>query len=373
MNAPRRKSKEQQRKDDTGRLRGQAKLADIQCAAIVDKMSDALIITSEAGEIQFCNQATTAIFGYTDHELIGKNVRVLLPEPYYSDPNGYERYGADYEALVFHKGEFTRRADGAEIPIERRVNRVAIEGVPHFVHVIRDVTLRRKLQHIGNEFLAAAAHELRSPMASIYGFSELLLQRRLSEAKQTELMQIIYDQAGHMTRLLNELLDLARIEARGERAFTMRQQPVEPIVRATIAGFLVPPERTAVYSKIEPNLPPVNADRDKLQQALTNILSNAYKYSPGGGPVELHVRSDPERARIFLVVADRGIGMSEHVSSRIFERFYRAEESPSVRGTGLGMTLVKEIVDHHGGHVEIDSKSGKGTRVTIVLPVARGE
>jgi signal transduction histidine kinase len=209
-------------------------------------------------------------------------------------------------------------------------------------------------------------------MASIYGFSELLLQRRFSEARQTELLEIIYNQASHMTRLINELLDLARIEARGERAFNMKRQPVEPIVRATVAGFLIPSQRAAIHVTCEPDLPQVNADTDKMQQALTNILSNAYKYSPAGGPVELQVRADAQRERVLITIADRGIGMPEGVSARVFERFYRGDDAAAIRGTGLGMTLVKEIFDHHGGHVEVESRAGKGTRVTLVLPIARG-
>lgn len=371
MSVPRPKSKDPQRAAPDSPPARIEPLAEVHCAAIVDHMSDALIISDDTGQIRYSNRAAQAIFGYSSAELIGKDLRILLPEPYYSDPDGLQRYATDYAAKVFQKGEFTRRADGAELPIERRVDRVIIDGKPHTLHVIRDVTLRHKLQHMGNEFLAAAAHELRSPMASIYGFSELLLQRRFSEARQTELLEIIHNQASHMTRLINELLDLARIEARGERAFTMRHQPVEPIVRATVAGFLIPPQRAAIYVACEPDLPQVNADTDKLQQALTNMLSNAYKYSPGGGPVELQARADAKRERVFITVADRGIGMPEGVSARVFERFYRGEDAPGIRGTGLGMTLVKEIVDHHGGHVEVESRAGKGTRVTIVLPAAR--
>lgn len=370
MNAPRRKRKEPKQATAPVPPPAGVPLADIHCA-IVDHIGDALIVSDESGCIRYCNPAALTLFGYPCAELIGRSMQALLPEPYYSDPNGLQRYAADHAAQLFHKGEFTRRADGAEIPIERRVDPVTLEGRPHSVHVIRDVSLRRKLQHMGNEFLAAAAHELRSPMASIYGFSELLLQRRFSEARQTELLQIIHNQAAHMTRLINELLDLARIEARGERAFNMKQQEVEPIIRATIAGFLVPPGRVAVYVTCAPDLPPVNADTDKLQQAITNILSNAYKYSPAGGPVELQVKADDTRERVFITIADRGIGMPEGVSARVFERFYRGDDCSGVRGTGLGMTLVKEIVEHHGGHVELDSRAGKGTRVTLVLPAAR--
>lgn len=372
MNAPRRRNKTNDSPERTSQQDVEAKLAAIHSAAIVEQISDALIITDENGHIQFCNRATQTLFGYTPADLVGKSVRVLLPEPYYSDPDGCRRYSIDYAANAFQKGEFTRRADGAEIPIERRVNRASIEGRPYWVHVVRDVSLRRKLQHIGNEFLAAAAHELRSPMASIYGFSELLMQRRFSEARQAELLEIIHNQSAHVTRLINELLDLARIEARGERAFNMRHQAVEPIVRATVAGFLVPPERSAVYVVMDSDLPQINADMDKLQQALTNILSNAYKYSPDGGPVEVQTRSDPAHERVFITVADRGIGMTADVSSRIFERFYRGDDMVAIRGTGLGMTLVKEIVDHHCGHLEIDSRAGKGTRITMVLPAVRG-
>jgi PAS domain S-box-containing protein len=377
MSAPRRKNKHQ-----ANPASAPAKLAGVQCAAIVDAMSDALIVTDEMGHIQFCNPAAATLFGYCAGELVGKNVCVLLAGPYRSDPDSLRHHSGDgdgdgdgeseSESEGFRKGEFTRRADGAEIRIERRVNRLIIDGKQHAVHVIRETTSRRKPCHNDNEFLAAAAHELRSPMASIYGFSELLLQRRFAEARQKELLEIVYNQAAHVTRLINELLDLARIEARGERAFNMQRQSVEPIMRATVAGFLIPPGRSAVYVIVEPDLPQVNADADKLQQALTNILSNAYKYSPEGGPVELRARTDASRERVLVTVADRGVGMTEDVSSRIFERFYRADDTETIRGTGLGMTLVKEIVEHHGGNVEIESRAGKGTRATLILPAIPG-
>jgi PAS domain S-box-containing protein len=336
--------------------------------AVLDNMSDALIVSDADGRIETCNAAAEALLGFPAPELIGASVRTIMPEPYHSDPHGYERYIADYRARRFAHGECVRRADDVEVAVERRVSRVDLHDGERFIHVIRDMRDRNELERLKSDFLAAAAHELRSPMASIYGFSELLLNRVLDPPRQRELLTIVHNQSAHMTRLINELLDLARIEARAGRAFDFRIQSIAPVIDATVASFLVPDKRSAVDVHVPADLPSIAIDADKLQQAMTNVLSNAYKYSPGGGPVTLSVMLDAGHLRI--VISDRGVGMSAAVVNRVFERFYRADETTSVRGTGLGMTLVREIIENHGGNVRITSEPGTGTEVTFSLPLA---
>ena len=244
----------------------------------------------------------------------------------------------------------------------------------------RDVTGEAEVDRMKTEFLSTAAHELRTPMASIHGFTELLLRRDYDAKTQRELLQTIHRQSTKLNHLVNELLDLARIEARAGKDFKIRVQPLLPIVRQTVREFMVPDDPRKVSLRLGRGSPLVAVDGEKFSQALLNVLSNAYKYSPDGGAVVLRTvaRAGEHGREIGISVADRGIGMAPEVTSRIFERFYRADAAGAFPGTGLGLSLVKEIMDIHRGAVEVKSVPGSGTEVTLWLaekpgPVPAGE
>jgi signal transduction histidine kinase len=272
----------------------------------------------------------------------------------------------DYDARRFVAGEFARCADDSRVPIERRVDLLLMRDKVLYCHLIRDVRDRRELENAKSSFLATAAHELRAPLASIYGFTELLIDRQFEPEQQRKMLGIINQQAAHMTRLINELLDLARMEARGSRAFDMRDIPLAELVQQVVTGFMVPPGRNRPQLTVEPDLPDVFADPDKIQQALCNILGNAYKYSPHGGDVTLEVKH-LGNLHVAIIVGDMGIGMSAEVMRHAFERFYRADQAAAFDGTGLGLSLVKEIIEHHGGEVMLSSHPGGGTSVMATL------
>ncbi len=238
----------------------------------------------------------------------------------------------------------------------------------------RDVTRETEVDRMKSEFLSTAAHELRTPMASIRGFSELLLRRQYDEATRRDLVETILKQSVRLTGLLNELLDLARIEARGGKDFRLRVQPLAKIVEDTIGSMLVHGDSRKVEVRMPERPVLVNVDADKLQQALTNVVSNAYKYSPAGGAIELEVKVvEGDSPEAVVSVRDHGIGLTPEQLARCFERFFRADTSGNIPGTGLGLALVKEIVELHGGRAEMSSVYGEGTRVTMRLPLARSE
>jgi signal transduction histidine kinase len=208
-------------------------------------------------------------------------------------------------------------------------------------------------------------------MTSIYGFSQLLLARDYDQATSKELIKTIHDQSARLVQLLNELLDLARIEARAGKDFKISAQPIAPIVEETLRGFANFSDKHELIVDLPGALPAVAVDADKMQQVLTNVLSNAFKYSPEGGAIRVSARvcERQQRRELGVTVQDEGIGMTPEQRARVFERFYRADSSGGIPGTGLGMSLVKEIVEIHGGSVEIDSALGKGTTVTVWLPL----
>ena len=234
----------------------------------------------------------------------------------------------------------------------------------------RDVTHESEVDHMKSEFLSTAAHELRTPMASIFGFSEVLLNQELDSATQVELLGIIHKQSGLMAKILDELLDLARIEARRGKDFRYTRVCLQELTADLARAFIPPPGREPPTLVLPQEPVHVMADSGKLRQALLNVLSNAYKYSPNGGPVVLQVNANEGASsltRVWIHVTDHGIGMTADQVGRVCERFYRADASGKTSGTGLGMSIVKEIIDLHGGELAISSEIGVGTRVSICL------
>ncbi|WP_197506364.1 PAS domain S-box protein [Acidovorax sp. RAC01] len=234
---------------------------------------------------------------------------------------------------------------------------------------VRDITRESEVDRMKSEFLSTAAHELRTPMASIAGFTELLLLRKFPEEKQRDLLETISRQAGRMSTIINELLDLARIEARRGQDFVMETLAVQDVVRLVAHDFSPPLGRDKPTLLVNGAAVHVRADRGKLQQALLNVLSNAYKYSPGGGDVIIDCAMDDDGQHVAVTLRDHGMGMSAEQLQQVFERFYRADTSGHIPGTGLGMSIVKEIVEIMGGQVSVSSELGVGTAVTLRLPV----
>ncbi len=283
-------------------------------------------------------------------------------------------------------GSETRRALMSTVRPARRELEVVLRPsqsvvISQVLH-LRDVTHEYEVDRMKSEFLSTAAHELRTPMASIYGFCELLLHRTASPERQREMLQIVNRQAERMIAILNELLDLARIESRRGTDFELESTDLADLLAEVVADFKPPSGRAAPeWLRGPPGQTPdsagarVRIDRNKMHQALGNVLSNAYKYSPAGGAVRLQLLAgecgaDGQPTLWGLRVQDSGIGLTPAQLARVSERFYRADTSGNIPGTGLGMSIVKEIVELLGGRMDLASVAGQGTAVTLWLPAA---
>lgn len=237
----------------------------------------------------------------------------------------------------------------------------------------RDVTHETIVEDMKTEFLSTAAHELRTPMASVLGFAEVLLTHDLDLASQQEFLTIILTQAKHLSTILDELLDLARIEARQGKDFELQTVELRGLVQQVVNDFKTPPSRSAPVVTL-----PVThclVDAGKAKQVVLNVISNAYKYSAPGTAVTItaaqpETQGDAGATLVGIAIQDQGIGMNNAQLARVFERFYRADASGTVLGTGLGLSIVKEIMELHRGTVAIQSALGAGTRVTLLFPVA---
>lgn len=230
---------------------------------------------------------------------------------------------------------------------------------------------RDQLDRMKDEFVLTASHELRSPLTSVQGFAELLLlEREQLSPKQAETVEVILDNTRHLVRLLNDLLDLARSDA---GRLTIKPVPteaaglVEDAVRTMRAQF--DSRDQSLVLEIEPDLPEIEADRDRIRQVLVNLLTNANEYCPEGARIEVKARRDA--ADVEIHVSDDGPGIPAEQLEHIFERFSRGDagETQRVGGTGLGLAISKSLVELHGGAITADSTPGVGSAFHVRLPV----
>ena len=343
---------------------------------------DGFVSFDGARRVKYANPAFTRMTGLEEAQVLGLDetefsqflARVCLPHAGFP---GTAALSAVHAAGDEQRPRIELSGPGKRV-LEVFLRESDLESVSQILY-LRDVTRETEVEQLKSEILSTAAHELRTPMASIYGFSEVLLTQNLPEADRREFLSIIFKQAELMASILNELLDLARIESRRGKDFVFKATHVQALVAEVIREFSLPKGRAAP-ELVMPELPLyVRADRTKLQQAILNVLSNAYKYSPAGSSVRVSIEDHPaagvaesdlarEAPMVCVSVVDQGLGLTQEQLVRVGERFYRANTSGKVPGTGLGMSLVKEIIDLHGGKLTLASTFGAGTRVGLCLP-----
>ena len=340
---------------------------------LLDHIPEGVLMLDEAGTVLSSNPAAEHMFGADLGGLVGRDAAALFGEDaaLLLDPQ------ASASAPPQEGGG--RRIDGSAFPVEMHVAPMCLDGRRHYAAIVRDVTRQhedaqrsRATEERRRKHFTTATHELRTPMACILGFSELLLKRDFDAATSRELVDIIHRQASRLVDLINQMLDLARIEAGGTEGLAIGPVGVADLLEQTLAGLNGLGQNHRIRLELEPGLPALAADPQKMQQALTNIISNSIKYSGEDTSVDVSAAALQRNAKLMIAirVADHGIGMTPEQQARIFDAFYRAGASPNVQGTGLGMTIFKEIIELHGGHADIESRPGAGTAVTVWLPAA---
>ncbi|MGG3912587.1 ATP-binding protein [Rossellomorea vietnamensis] len=235
-----------------------------------------------------------------------------------------------------------------------------------FVH--RDITKEFEVDQMKSEFVSTVSHELRTPLSSVLGFTELMLTRDLKPERTKKYLTTIYQEAKRLTSLINDFLDVQRMES-GRQTFDKKFEDVVPLIQQVIDTQRVNAPHHSFNIARETDCTIVLGDRDKLSQAFTNLISNAIKYSPDGGTITIRFREGEES--ILIDIRDEGLGIPQEAIPNLFNKFYRVDNSDQRRigGTGLGLTIVKEIIETHEGDITVSSQEGKGSVFTIRLPI----
>jgi PAS domain S-box-containing protein len=351
---------------------------DWQLAAIVESSSDAIVSKDLVGVVRSWNGAAERMFGYTAAEMIGSSISTIIPP---------ERLGEEQEVLrrirlgdvVAHFETVRRRKDGTLIDISLTVSPIrSSDGtIVGASKIARDITeqrtLVRELERAGrlkDEFLATVSHELRTPLNAVLGYSAMLRRHRLpDQAHRDKAVEVIHRNARILTSLVDDLLDMSQIMA---GAFRINPAPCD---LSQVARDMVDEARLAMQAKglaLRTSIAdsaPIVADRARMAQVIRNLLSNAFKFTPAKGSVEVELVDGG--GAVTIVVRDSGIGIAPDELPNLFQRFWQLASAGSREhsGVGLGLALSRHVVELHGGGITVRSEGpGRGTEFRLELP-----
>jgi PAS domain S-box-containing protein len=345
---------------------------------VFTSMTDGLLVADTAGRVVFANPAAQRFRGGAEPEaLAGLSLEELFVKQGVIE-------GEALREMV--RGALDGRVAATEVELPGREGRFYVlqfsavaageeaegQGPIGLIVIITDVTKRRELERVKAETLQLVSHELRAPLTSIRALSDVLLKFPVPEDESRESLKTIYTEAVRMNDLINLYLDVTRIET-GAQTLARVPVPANELIGESVRAFGRAAAEKGIHigTRLEEPSPVLFADRQLLTQAVNNLLGNAIKYSPAGSEVEVGSSSDETHARIH--VRDRGYGIPPEFQARVFEKFYRLERDvkAEVVGTGLGLPLVKEIVERHGGRVTLESEPGVGSTFTIHMPLQK--
>lgn len=333
-----------------------------QLASILKSMSDGVLTISKYGKIILTNPIADRFLAQWKDDTPKDALPKPLQDLFRQVTDDHKEYTGDITArgrtwVVVMSPLYTDTGD-------------QVRGV---VAVLRDVTEERRLDKLRKDFVANVSHELRTPLQMLQGYSEALMDDIADTPEERrELAKVINEESQRMSRLVRELLDLARIES-GHIQIVPTEVPLDEFIQRVIRKFQGMAKESNVQLAAvfkEETQPVVYWDEDKIEQVLTNLIDNAIRHTPSGGNVHVHV--GVEDGKVHIDVEDTGSGIPEEDLPFVFERFYKADKARTrgqSGGTGIGLSIVKHLVDAHGGNVSVKSETGKGTVFMIELPL----
>lgn len=354
------------------------KQIEIQFRAIIENTADAIITINERGIIRLFNPEAERLFGYTAAEVTGQNIKMLMPEPYHSEHDGYlKRYLSTGKGHIIGIGprevEALRR-DGATFPMELAVAEMNLGEQRMFIGIVRDITRRKamekniresyKMASLGT-LTAGVCHEVLNPLNIISSYAQLLLTDTKEGSETEQDLKKILEEVGRIVKITDNLLRFSRKEE-----LETGEVEINSLLEKTIS--IVEPEikleNIKLLTRFENGLPEIMANSDELRQVFFNLIKNAKDAMPEGGKLTISTQSIEKQGKPFVSIKfkDTGEGISEKNLNSIFDPFFTTKKEG--KGTGLGLSIAHGIIENHGGKLSVNSKEGKGTTFIIDLP-----
>jgi signal transduction histidine kinase len=339
-----------------------------QRQAILESIDDGVVATDRQGRIMLANAAAGRMFGQEPTELAGRPLREICPLLWTDGQPSRDSFELNERVILGAMTE-VRQDDGEALG---------------FVVVLHDITQETQAERAKNEFIATVSHELRTPMTAIKGYADLMASGVGGDLNDShrEFVEIIRNNTGRMVGIVGNMITVSEME--GSISYFPEVTDISPVLQEAINTIRpqLKKRELSFSSRLPDHIPPVMGDPQRLRQVLDNLLSNACKFTPPGGRVEVRATTVPsgvfsygDSGYLVVDVSDTGVGIPASELSRIFERFYRAENPLSIEagGAGIGLTIAKELVELQGGRIWVDSEVGKGSTFTFIIPLARSE
>lgn len=352
-----------------------AELAQAQLGAIIEYCGDAVIGKTIDGTITSWNYGAQGLFGYASDEMVGKPSTLLVPPPLLDQ-------WAELVDRIAH-GETIEQLETVRIGKDGRSIDVSVSLSPirdrtgaltGFSTIARDISQRRQIEKAKSEFVSTVSHELRTPLTSIKGSLGLVQSGVFGELPEAfkPMVDIAYNNSDRLVRLINDLLDIEKMEA-GKMEFHLGPVDLAALLRQSVAendGYAV--THNVRFTLVEPLVSiTVTGDKDRLLQVMANLLSNAAKFSPPEGRIEVGLKRQAD-GTVRISVTDHGPGIPESFQRKIFQKFSQADSTDAGQkgGTGLGLSICRAIVERHGGTIDFVTRAGAGTTFYFDLPEA---
>ncbi|MBY0358909.1 MAG: cell wall metabolism sensor histidine kinase WalK [Candidatus Obscuribacterales bacterium] len=339
---------------------------------VLMSIADGVVVCDRDNKVQIINAAATQLFDTDARDLIGKPLVFCTEGP--DRPQICHIIQAFTDTVSPGRmGPVMQQLNIQDRVIRLHIAPISLKGeVLGSVMIMHDITRQADLDRMKNEFISNVSHELRTPITSIKSYVDTICTHgdKLEPDIYKEFMQIIDSEADRLMNLVNEVLELSKLEE-ADRELEMESQDLRPAAEYTsrALSMMAKDKDISLEFAADDPLPAVLMNRESIERAIINLLTNAIKYTPKGGKVLLSVANCPESKQIKVTVKDNGIGIPEECLENIFDRFYRVEKKVhTIKGTGLGLTIVKNIVEIHGGEVKVESEIGMGSSFMFLLP-----